>query len=252
MDSLFFLHPLPNIGETAVLTGDEARHAAASRRLQPGDLLWLTNGQGGLAQARIQNLRRKEAVTLRIESKVQTPPPAPQIELASALPKGDRLSVLLDMGTQLGMTAFTPLLCARSVHSPHDTAPDRWRRIMLEACKQSRRTWLPEVNPPATPAKVARRAAEAGRTVWIAHPEPRVGRPTTPAFQAPTEAKPNPPLSDTQTSTYTLFIGPEGGFTDEETSAVVSTGGKCVSLGPAILRIETAAVTLLARLMPAC
>src|SRR5688572_4169822 len=117
----FYCETLPAPGEVARLHGDEARHAAASRRLKAGDMLWLFDGRGAVARARFQALhdRGREVETV-VEEKQQLPRPQPEIHLAAALPKGDRAAVLLDMATQLGISAFTPLLCEHGVVKPGD------------------------------------------------------------------------------------------------------------------------------------
>src|SRR3990167_7743800 len=170
-EPLFYSEHLADPGATLTLTGDEARHAAASRRLQVGETLWLFDGRGGLVRTTLLHVTaRGRALDLRIEERRTEPPPKPAIHLACALPKGDRQNVLLDIATQLGMTLFTPLVCERSVVKPGANSIERWRRVCLEACKQSRRTYLPELRSPATPREVMARSARGTETVWVAHP----------------------------------------------------------------------------------
>jgi len=227
-EPLFYAEHLPDAGAAFTLTGDEAHHAAASRRLAPGDTLWLFDGRGGLARATLgQITQRGRELALRIDERRTEPPPQPSLHLACALPKGDRQGVLLDMATQLGMTQFTPLVCERGVAKTGTQGPGRWRRICLEACKQSRRVYLPEIREPASPAQVAARH----RGSWIAHP----------SGVAAGEM-----LAGTLPDALTLLVGPEGGFTEEEVRQAVEHGAHAVSLGSAILRIETAAISLLA------
>lgn len=224
----------PSLNETngnATLTGHEVRHAGGARRLRPGDRVTLFNGHGLTAAAELVAIRERGLIAdFHIRERHHQPPPRPGIHLACALPKGDRLSTLLDMGTQLGMTSFTPLMCEHSVVRLGAAAPERWQRICLEACKQSRRVWLPELLPAADPATVAREAAAQGALVWIAHPD---GQPLGPGL-------PN----DRRDQWF--LIGPEGGFTATEIAASESIGARRVGLGEGILRIETAALALLA------
>lgn len=235
-EPLFFVEPLPEAGGTLVLAGDEAHHAAASRRLHPGATLWLFDGQGGIARATLQRVgARGRELALQVEER-RTEPPAPPIHLACAIPKGDRQQVLLDMATQLGMTQFTPLACERSVVKPGAASRERWRRICLEACKQSRRPYLPVIHEPASPREVAMQAATMGFDLWIAHP----GDQSIPVSTLT--------ASRDQARGVTILIGPEGGFTREEIDAVSAGGGTALALGQAVLRIETAAVALLAML----
>ena len=159
------------------------------------------------------------------------PPPRPALHLACALPKGDRQQVLLDMATQLGMTQFTPLHCERSVVKPGANSPARWKKICLEACKQSRRLHLPAMESLATVKNVTARAVAGGARVWIAHP-----------------AEDARALIDAVSLTpgdVTVLVGPEGGFTPEEVNQAIAQGAGFISLGKPILRIETAAVALL-------
>ena len=233
-EPLFYAEYLAEPGATLTLTGDEARHAAASRRLRIGDTLWLFDGQGGIARATVLNIATAaRALDLRIEERRIEPAPQPMIHLACALPKGDRQSTLLDMAVQLGMTQFTPLECERSVVKPSKGGAARWRRICLESCKQSRRTHLPVLYPPAGPGEVVNHAIRRGGTVWMAHPSAQA----IPLASA---------LSQTASVDVTILVGPEGGFTEKEVHQATGAGAGLLELESAILRIETAAVALIA------
>ena len=232
-EPLFYSEQLAEPGAMLHLTGDEARHAAAARRLHDGDTLWLFDGHGGIARATLlRTTARGQTLELRIEERRSEAPPRPALHLACALPKGDRQQVLLDMATQLGMTRFTPLDCARSVVKPGANSPARWRKICLEACKQSRRLYLPTIEASSTLSEVARRAAAEGSQAWLAHP----------AAQAVSVAA----AADQRINDVTLLVGPEGGFTEAEMEQAVATGARPLTLGASILRIETAAVALVA------
>jgi len=236
-EPLFFAEHLPEAGTTVTLAGEEAHHATAARRLHPGDTLWLFDGRGGTARVRLRRVgARGRELELQVEHRRIESPPQPPIHLACAIPKGDRQQVLLDMATQLGMTQFTPLACERSVVKPGAASRERWRRICLEACKQSRRPYLPVIHEPASPREVAMQAATMGFDLWIAHP----GDQSIPVSTLT--------ASRDQARGVTILIGPEGGFTREEIDAVSAGGGTALALGQAVLRIETAAVALLAML----
>lgn len=137
------------------------------------------------------------------------------------------------MATQLGMTRFAPLACARSTVAPRPETPERWQRICIEACKQSRRAHLPELGPPVSVVEAADAAAAEGARLLVAHPDP-TARPVGTARGG--------------VAAFALFVGPEGGFTEEEIDALRVRGAHLVTLGPRVLRIETAAVALLAAL----
>jgi len=233
-EPLFYSEHLADHGATLTLTGDEAHHAATSRRLKVGETLWLFDGRGGLARTTLVHITaRGRSLDLRIEERRAEPPPKPAIHLACALPKGDRQGTLLDMATQLGITEFTPLVCERSVVKPGANSAERWRRICLEACKQSRRPYLPILHASATPQEMVAREMGRAKAVWIAHPSA--------AAVAVSCA-----VEQNASADVTILVGPEGGFTEQEVEWTTGAGAQPIALGSAILRIETAAVALVA------
>lgn len=215
-------------GQSVTLTDDEARHAAGSRRLEKGDGLTVFDGRGTVADAIVRDIgNRGRSVVLDVSGSRMVNPPALPIHLASALPKGDRLAVMLDMATQLGMNSFTPLDCEHSVVKVSENAERRWQRILVEACKQSRRPYLPRIQSAQSPTMLVQ---QCNGEVWVAHPDG-----ASPAT-----------LPQPAGDSLTILIGPEGGFTDTEVSAVCDHGARKVALGAGILRVETAAVAMLA------
>jgi 16S rRNA (uracil1498-N3)-methyltransferase len=211
------------------LSGKEAWHALGVRRLDVGYTIRLIDGKGNIAIARVENLEGRNKASLSVGKVDHVPPQEPNIILATAIAKGDRQSTLLDMATQLGISAWQPLQCHRSVSKLGKNSYERWQRICLEACKQSGAAWLPELLPVEKPEVIAKAACAGGREVLLAHPD-------------------GESMDVTSNTDKILMVGPEGGFTDEEVKRIVAAGARKVSLGQNILRIETAAVSLLARL----
>ena len=233
----FHLDPLPESG-VVLLARDEARHATGARRLGEGDEVVLFDGRGRIARARLRGTRdRRGDVEASIESVEQHPPSSPRIELATALPKGDRLSTLLDMATQAGVDQVIPLRCEWGVVKPADEAPDRWRRIAVEASKQSRRAWVPTFGTPISVEQSCR--GGGGACVLIAQPG---GMPIATAIESwrSRDGERRSP------SIVRVLIGPEGGFSPGELAAAEHAGAIRVSLSPHVLRIETAAVVAVA------
>lgn len=215
-------------GQSLTLTEDEARHAASSRRLEKGNELTVFDGRGTVADAVVTAIgHRGRNVVLEVSGTRIIDLPELQIHLASALPKGDRQVVMLDMATQLGMNSFTPLDCEHSVVKARENAERRWQRILVEACKQSRRPYLPTIQSARSPVVLAQHHKAE---MWIAHPDG-----ASPAT-----------LPQPACESLTILIGPEGGFTDAEVSAVCHHGARKVALGAGVLRIETAAVAMIA------
>jgi 16S rRNA (uracil1498-N3)-methyltransferase len=225
-EPMFYCESLLQPGGTVRLQGDEARHASASRRLGVGDTVRLFDGRGGIAHGKVRALHdRGREIDVSIDEHTQQEAPHLRVHVACALPKGDRASTLIDMATQLGMTSFIPLLCERSVVDPGAGTLERLRRVSLEACKQSRRAYLPQIHEPIKFIEVFARSG----TVWIAHPDGEPAATATPA-----------------TDELTLLVGPEGGFSEDEIAYAAKKSARRVALGTGILRVETAAVALLA------
>jgi 16S rRNA (uracil1498-N3)-methyltransferase len=149
------------------------------------------------------------------------------LTLAVALPKGDRQKWLVEKLTELGVPRLVPLVTTRGVAEATPAAVERLGRSVIEACKQCGRDTLMAIAEPRTVAEVvAAHRATGGIVVADRGGAPLAG------FDRPVVA----------------LVGPEGGFTAEELAAVEAAGGRRVSLGPHVLRIETAAIALAARL----
>ena len=219
-------------GDRVEFDPNEARHAGKSARLRTGDQAVLSDGQGRTARVRIDQSEKARLVGV-IESIEAWPRPRPALHLASALPKGDRLSTLLSMATQVGITSFTPLHCERSVTAPPDRTPERWLRIVREAAKQSRQPWRPNIQQGRTPRAYAAQAMTSATLVQL---DP-AGEPAGPWLKRATAETP---------SAIALIVGPEGGLTPDETAELRNQGARSLALTTGVLRIETAAVTGLA------
>lgn len=228
-EPLFYYGAIEGAGEL-LLTGEEAHHVTVQRR-RVGDAIALFDGRGHVACGTITAIERNR-VRVHITERWREPSPTPALDLYCALPKGDRVAVLLDMGTQLGMSRFTPIAWQRSVNAPGERATERWRRICVEACKQSRRLHLPEIGPASAVDVAIRQAKATGARILLAHPG--------------AEAGPWSAIAGGGAARIGLFVGPEGGLTDEEVAMFRKEDAAFVHLGPAILRIETAAIALLA------
>jgi 16S rRNA (uracil1498-N3)-methyltransferase len=224
----FHVEAIPNRGEKLLLPVEETQHASRARRLRPGSEAVVSDGAGITAQIVLGEIEANRASATVIE-RTQHPPPARGLHLASALPKGDRLSTLLAMATQLGLTAFTPLLSERAVVRPAAETPARWYRIVHEACKQSRRPWWPTLHPPASPLDVVRKASadEISLVMDASGAEP------VEALLA-------------EDSPLRILVGPEAGFSSRELAQLEGAGARRMRLSSGILRIETAAAAALA------
>ena len=205
------------IGER-VLSSDEARHLGA-RRLRPGDSLVVFDGCGGTGSARLVE-STKRAARVEVESVEQAAVPTDGPVIASAIPKGDRLSTMLQMLSQLGARVWQPLVLEHSVVRNVDPESARLRRILVESAKVARRPWLLEVRAPIALHELL----EA----------PREG----PAVYGDREGEGGPIPSDCAL----VVIGPEAGFSEAERKDLAEVGVGPAAFAPNNLRIETAAI----------
>jgi 16S rRNA (uracil1498-N3)-methyltransferase len=208
------------------LEGAEAHHLVAVRRFRPGDCVCLFNGDGREYPAEIVAVAKK-CVELQVTGVHEPEREAGfRLEVAAPLPKGDRAQFLLEKLTELGATSFTPLQTVRSVVHPRETKLDKLQRYVIEASKQCGRNILVRVEPLVEWRRYCRKD-DLPRLRILGH----------------TKGKSN---SWNSGEDVALAVGPEGGFTEEELAEGNAAGWRLVSLGPRILRVETAALALVA------
>jgi 16S rRNA (uracil1498-N3)-methyltransferase len=249
-------------GPSVRLSDREAAHAVRARRLAVGDEIAIFDGQGHQTIARLSAVTRS-IVEATVGEITIRPRPTPALSLAVALPKGPRQDVLIEKCTELGVAALIPLITERSISGASDHKLDRWRQIAIEAAKQSAQAWLPQFFPPEPLAQALARipthdqavvaATEAAATIKTG--TQLVSAPASVAAglctgrvphlfrdggaKIPLEMVPNP-------KSLLAFIGPEGGWTNAELSLMISQNCHPITLGPNILRVETAAIAIAA------
>jgi len=152
-----------------------------------------------------------------------------RLTLAVAAPKAHRQSYLIEKCTELGVVGIWPILSERSVSRPNAPVLEKWRRRAVEAAKQCEQSWVPNIELVQTFDRAVNRCGEFD-AACLSHPDVSVG-----SFQKFL-------VDQLAGSGVLVFIGPEGGWTDHELHLARSAGVKPVTLGPHILRTETAAV----------
>jgi 16S rRNA (uracil1498-N3)-methyltransferase len=231
----FFVPDLAEAPGTVALAPAEAHHAARVLRLKAGAAVELFDGRGRRATARLAEVGRRR-VTAEIERAWAEPPPAgPRIHLATAVPKGSRADWLVEKATELGAASLVPVLFERSVGGKAALSPAKGRRWLAQAvaaAKQSGADLLPEVRPSARLEEVLE--AAAGGLILVGDP----GEDAHPVPEALARRRPEQDIW--------ILVGPEGGLTAPERQALRATGAVPVRLGRSVLRVETAAMALLA------
>jgi 16S rRNA (uracil1498-N3)-methyltransferase len=226
----FFVDQIRN-GQ-AEIAGQDASHLTRVLRVEVGQRYEISdNHQVYLAEI---EKARKEQVVFRIVEKLPVVEPPVRMILIAAIFKFDHFEWMIEKATELGVTEILPVITTRTEKGLDKAAPkrlERWRRIGVEASQQSRRARLPEI---AEPVKWP--AALATSSNYRYALDENGSRALASAF--PAERQSN--------DTVALLVGPEGGWTDDERSGFISAGWVPVSLGPSILRAETAALAGLA------
>jgi 16S rRNA (uracil1498-N3)-methyltransferase len=255
----------PDDWPSAALTGSEAHHARNVLRLQPGDRVVLFDGRGREGTAEITALD-SAAVQLRILHAAVTPPLRGRITLAQAIPKGKNMDLIMQKAVEIGAAEIFPLLSARTVVQldPESATQKqaKWQTVALEAAKQCGQNWLPYVHTPRTPddffRDVEAGVSPAGSELVVPTSDRAPLRPTRAPLQfdlrligslQPGALHLKKILVDyahandgARPVNVLMLIGPEGDFTPAEIALARSHGCAPLTLGPIILRVETAAI----------
>lgn len=225
---------------TASLTGEQAGHLARVLRAEPGQVFDVLAG-GFLRRAEITAVSERE-VTFALGEELETDAALP-VHLLLAVIKFDHYEWGLEKATELGAARITPVLARRTEkHLAQASAKrvERWRKIAREAAQQSRRSDLPEIDDPQ-PLKAALAAVTAAHKVLLAETEQE----NTLSAVLQGHRMPNGPAAE-HSRQLALAIGPEGGWAPEELQLFQAEGWHPVTLGPRVLRAETAAIAGLA------
>jgi len=226
---------------TATLVGAQAEHMARVLRAQPGMEADVVAG-GHVFHAEVAAVTQagaKSEVRLNLLAEIKADPALP-ITLAIAVYKFDHMEWAIEKATELGVAAIDPMIARRTEKRLAQAAAarvERWRRIAHESAKQSRRSDVPVIHDPVPLPTRVKAASEATRLVLAEQERTTTLRLALDEALATAQAK-IPVLE--------VAIGPEGGWAPEEEALFDANGWRAVSLGPRILRAETAAIAALA------
>ncbi len=223
-------------GSVVDVTGDEAHHAVAVRRLQLGEQVVLTDGLGRRVVAVVSGTG-KRVFTVEVSRVETVPEPSPAITVVQALPKGDRGELAVEMLTEIGVGVVVPWAASRSVAVWKGEralkSHAKWQATAREAGKQSRRSWAPTVSPLAATAAVCALVADADLAV-VLHEDATI---------------PLASLTVPAVGEILVIVGPEGGIAPEELAAFTEAGAFSVRLGAEVLRTSTAGVAAVSALL---
>lgn len=234
-----FVEAAPSPGTRIEAGGTAATHISRVLRLVAGDSVTVFNGDGHDYRARIVSLRGSR-VEIEVLERVPARPESPlNLLLVQGIARTDRMDLIMQKATELGVTAIQPVVTLRSVVRLDAKTTDRklahWRGIVIAACEQCGRARLPEV---AIPLPLSE---------WLARPVQESLR----RLQLAVDARDSLGAAAAGAGSIDLLIGPEGGLDESERNSAAGAGYRACSIGPRVLRTETAALAALAVLQAA-
>ncbi len=211
-----------------LVTGDDAGHITKSLRMRLGETLVLCHG-GIDYTCKIVSFEKSSVLVERISSQPCAAEPKVEVTLFQGLPKGDKMDLILQKAVEVGVCAIVPMLSRRCVSRPGEKTlqkkVQRWQKIALEAAKQSGRGIVPKVLNVQDFSQAVTLSAQKKQAILFYEAG---GAPLRGLLQKP--------------KSVAIFIGPEGGFGEDEVKLAVESGVSVCSLGDRILRTETAAI----------
>jgi 16S rRNA (uracil1498-N3)-methyltransferase len=217
------------LADTCVLGKEEARHLQTVLRVKPGDSIQLFDGAGHTCAATVSGLEKNSLTLTIVEPVVLHPKASCSLTLFVCISKGKHMDLTIEKAVELGVVRIVPVISDRTIvridADDREAKADRWMRIAEEAARQSGRAWLPEI---LTPRSFKESLALVQQT--------------TPTFVAALTPDAQPLRDALQATPQQAgwFVGPEGDFTPDELQRLLDAGAIPVSLGPLVLRAETA------------
>lgn len=221
------------IGESFVLDGENGRHGVKSLRLRPGERVALCDGKGFDYVCRVTGVSGETLLLETEEKRPSVGEPSLRVTLYQGLPKGDKMDLIIQKAVELGCSQVVPVeteFCIAKLNGREEKKLERWRKIALEAAKQSGRGMVPQVLPPLKFSEAAEQCGDGGILFYEGG-----GRPVRELVKG--------------RGGLSVFVGPEGGFSPKEIALAKEKGLSVATLGPRILRTETAPLAALAVLM---
>ena len=230
----YFVDPNNMNKEVVKIVGDDVHHIAKVMRFQPGDQVICSDGKGNDVLARIDSIQAREVLCSIESTLTETAEPNVQLILAQGLPKADKMELIIQKGTETGISSFIPFTSQRTIvkldQKKEQKKLERWDKIAKEAAEQAHRSKIPTIHPVFSWKELL--DWMEGKLVLIAYEKEN----TMKLSKALADAIKNTP----QLKEAVLVIGPEGGFSEEEILQAEQRGAISVSLGKRILRTETA------------
>jgi 16S rRNA (uracil1498-N3)-methyltransferase len=234
----FYIKEKLRESSSVFLEGEEHHHLSHVARIRPGEKVWLFDDSGNQYMARVEEIQKKKT-RLIIHETVQKRGQELRITLAQALLKPKNMDLVIQKATELDTQTIVPVISQRTVvkiKGKQENKMKRWKRIAIEASKQSGRYSVPSIQPPIS-LKLFTQGAEESKKLFLSE---RGGEALRDILRSPWIKRTNTPGS------VILLVGPEGGWTEREEQDIMESHYEPVSLGSLTLRSETAAIVSLA------
>jgi len=236
----FFVKPENILSDSIIIDGDDVKHIKNVLRLRCNDIITLCDGMGTDFIARIEKFESNLIYADIIDRRNNTTEPPIEVVLFQGIPKSDKMDLIVQKSVELGVTRIVPVITDRTVvilrtEKDKESKASRWQRIAMEAAKQSNRGIIPIVDLPLD----FNRALEFSRKMQLG----------IIPYEKENVKSLRGVLKEYNAKSIAVFIGPEGGFSQNEVDEAVSAGMISVTLGPRILRTETAGIAVLSAVM---
>ncbi len=232
-----------NINENlCIIEGDDVKHIYKVLRLKEGDKVNINNCKGIEYIGETLEVNKKEVRVTLVEKVALNNESSLKIHLFQGLPKAAKMDLIAQKCTELGVNEITPIITERVVVKGNESSEfkkvDRWNRIALEACKQSKRSIIPTINQPIDFNELMEELKNFDLIIVPYENQENLGIKYVKSQ-----------VLDKNIETAAIIIGPEGGFEEKEIEALKDMGAFIVTLGPRILRTETAGFVALSLIM---
>lgn len=228
----FYIPPKQISDREVKILGLEHHHLRNVLRLEPGEIIRIIDGNGNVLTAKIFKINN-ESTDSQVVSQESFKRKTPSLTLFQALPKNDKMELIIQKTIELGVSQIVPLFTERSLQKPSENRCDRWRRIAISATKQCRSAWLPELCNVLKYEECLNTLNTFSLSLILWENEKQQNIRTFLRQSANVDS-------------IALIVGPEGGFDRKEINAAIEKGCIPVSIGSNLLRTETAAIAIIA------